>query len=122
MPTNVLIAGGGPAALEAALRLHRVGAGHVTTTVLAPEAQFTFRPLSVLDPFAAGGATAYALEKIAADAGFAHRRGALASVDAAGHVARTAQGEDIPYDVLLIAAGAAQERPFEAATAFTGSD
>src|SRR3954464_6854318 len=108
MPTNVLIAGGGAAALEAALRLHRVGAGHVTTTVLAPEAEFSYRPLSVLDPFAAGGATAYPLERIPADAGFTHRRGALASVDAAGHVVRTTEGEELPYDVLLIATGAGQ--------------
>jgi len=122
MPTNVLIAGGGPAALEAALRLHRVGAGHVTTTVLAPEAEFSYRPLSVLDPFAAGGATAYALERIAADAGFTHRHGTLASVDCVAHVARTGDGAEIPYDVLLVAAGAAQERPFSAATVFTGAD
>src|SRR3954467_13739639 len=122
MPTNVLIAGGGPAALEAALRLHRVGAGHVTTTVLAPEAEFSYRPLSVLDPFAAGGATAYALEQIAADAGFTHRHGTLASVDCVAHVARTGDGAEIPYDVLLVAAGAAQERPFSAATVFTGAD
>jgi sulfide:quinone oxidoreductase len=122
MPTNVLIAGGGPAALEAALRLHRVGAGHVTTTLLAPESEFSYRPMSVLDPFAAGGAASYPLERIAADAGFSHRRGVLASVDSAGHLARTADGEEIPYDVLLIATGAAQVRPFAAATIFTGSE
>ena len=37
MPTNVLIAGGGPAALEAALALHRFAGDPVVTTVLAPE-------------------------------------------------------------------------------------
>jgi sulfide:quinone oxidoreductase len=122
MPTNVLIAGGGPAALEAALRLNHVGAGHVTTTILAPETTFTYRPLSILDPFAAGGAVSYPLQRIAADAGFTHRRGSLASIDAAAHVARTADGQEIPYDVLLVATGAALVRPFEAATMFTGSD
>jgi sulfide:quinone oxidoreductase len=122
MPTNVLIAGGGPAALEAALRLHRVAAGRVTTTLLAPEGDFVYRPLSVLDPFAAGGATAYPLSRIAADAGFTHRPGTLAAVDPAAHVATTANGEQIGYDVLLVAAGAVQTRPFEAATVFSGSD
>ena len=57
MPTNVLIAGGGPAALEAALALHRFAGDRVATTVLAPESHYTYRPLSVLSPFAAGSAT-----------------------------------------------------------------
>ena len=56
MPINVLIAGGGPAGMEAALALHRLAGDRVATTVLAPEADFTYRPLSVLAPFAAGGA------------------------------------------------------------------
>jgi sulfide:quinone oxidoreductase len=122
MPTDVLIAGGGPAALEAALRLHRVAAGRVTTTLLAPEGDFVYRPLSVLDPFAAGGATAYPLSRIAADAGFTHRPGTLARVDPAGHVATTRTGESIAYDVLLVAAGAVQTRPFESAIVFSGAE
>ena len=77
MPTNVLIAGGGPAGLEAALALHRLAGDRVATTLLAPETDFTYRPLSVLSPFAAGGATTYPLERIAADAGFTHVRGRL---------------------------------------------
>jgi sulfide:quinone oxidoreductase len=122
MPTDVLIAGGGPAALEAALRLHHVAAGRVTTTLLAPEGDFVYRPLSVLDPFAAGGATAYALSRIAVDAGFTHHPGTLAAVDPAAHVATTADGERIAYDVLLVAAGAVPTRPFPSATVFSGSE
>jgi sulfide:quinone oxidoreductase len=122
MPTTVLIAGGGPAALEAALRLHRVAAGRVATTLLAPEGDFVYRPLSVLDPFAAGGATAYPLARIAADAGFTHRPGVLASVDAVAHVARTRDGEPLAYDVLVVAAGATAVRPFATATVFRGGE
>ena len=69
MPTNVLIAGGGPAGMEAALALHRLAGDRVATTVLAPEAEFTYRPLSVLAPFAEGGALTYPLARFAADAG-----------------------------------------------------
>jgi sulfide:quinone oxidoreductase len=121
MPTNVLIAGAGPAALEAALVLHRVAGKHVSTTLLAPDTEFTYRPLSVLAPFAAGAATGYPLARIAADAGFAHRRGALASVDAAAHSVETTAGERIAYDVLLLAAGARAAQPFAGATTFAGS-
>ncbi|HEY6886241.1 MAG TPA: FAD-dependent oxidoreductase, partial [Solirubrobacter sp.] len=121
MPTNVLIAGGGPAALEAALALHRLAGNRVATTLLAPESNLTYRPLSVLAPFAAGSATTYPIERMAADAHFKHYRGRLARVDAAEHAVVTVAGEHLPYDVLLIASGAHPVDPFDGATTFTGS-
>jgi len=101
MPTNVLIAGGGPAALEAALRLHRLAGDRVATTLLAPDTDFTYRPLSVLEPFAAGSAWSYPLERIAGDAGFTLRHGKLARVDAAEHAVETTDGERVGYDIDL---------------------
>jgi sulfide:quinone oxidoreductase len=118
---NVLIVGGGPAALEAALALHRLAGERVRTTVLAPENNLTYRPLSVLAPFAAGGAPVYPMEQMAADAGFTHLRGRLARVDAAAQTVTTVAGETIGYDALLIASGARPVEPFPIATAFTGS-
>jgi sulfide:quinone oxidoreductase len=121
MPTNVLIAGGGPAALEAALALHRQAGERVATTLLAPELNLTYRPLSVLSPFAAGGVPTYPLQRIADDAAFAHARGRLARVDATEHVAVTVEGERLSYDVLIVASGARPVEPFQSATMFTGS-
>jgi sulfide:quinone oxidoreductase len=121
MPTNVLIAGAGPAALEAALTLHRIAGERVVTTVLAPESEFNYRPLSVLEPFAAGGATDYPLARIATDAGFRHRVGSLARVDSAAHSVQASDGEQLGYDVLVVAAGAVPCAPGRGLTAFDGS-
>jgi len=121
MATNVLIAGGGPAALEAALRLRRVAAERVSVTLLAPDPAFTYRPLSVLAPFAAGAAASYPLERIARDVGFDLHADRVASVAAAGHAVETAGGERLSYDVLLVATGAAPVPPFEHALAFAGT-
>ena len=51
-PFDVLIAGGGIAALEAALALRDLGGDRVATTVLAPDPEFVYRPMTVREPFA----------------------------------------------------------------------
>ena len=97
MPTNVLIVGGGPAALEAALALHRLAGDRVATTLLAPESNLTYRPLSVLAPFAAGS-TPRPTRSSAWPPTRASRTiaGALARVDAAAHAVVTVAGERLP--------------------------
>ena len=52
---EVLIAGAGPAGVEAALTLQRIAGDRVTTTIVAPEERFAHLPPAVLSPFAAGG-------------------------------------------------------------------
>jgi sulfide:quinone oxidoreductase len=121
MTTNVLIAGGGPAGLEAALALHRLAPGHVRTTVLTPESKLTYRPLSVLAPFSAGDAPLYPLDRIAADAHFTHVHGRLQSVDADTRTVTTLEGEKLGYDALLVASGAHPLPPPRGMTAFSGT-
>lgn len=122
MPTNVLIAGGGPAAIEAALRLRRLAAERVAVTLLAPDPAFTYRPLSVLAPFAAGGGSvSYPLERIARDAGFELHADRLASVEAGEHAVQTGAGERLAYDAVIVATGAEPVPPFDHALTFAGS-
>ena len=51
-PVRVLIAGGGVAALEAALTLRELAEGRMRVELLAPEPQFWYRPLAVAEPVA----------------------------------------------------------------------
>jgi sulfide:quinone oxidoreductase len=104
--------------MEAALTLQRVAGDRVTTTVLAPDSHFVARPMSVLEPFAAGGAEHRPLAGLVAEAGATLHPGALAAVDVAGHRVRTADGAEIPYDSLLLAVGASGRVPYEHALAF----
>jgi sulfide:quinone oxidoreductase len=63
---RVLIAGGGVAALEAALALRELGEGRVSVEMLAPEPQFWYRPLAVAEPFGLGEVRHFDLAELAA--------------------------------------------------------
>src|ERR1700690_4527549 len=50
-PLEVVIAGGGVGALEAALALHKLAGDRVRLTLAAPAADFSYQPMAVLEPF-----------------------------------------------------------------------
>jgi len=116
---DVLIAGGGCAALEAAFRLQRVAEQRVRTTILAPDEHLATHAMAVLVPFAAGAVPREPLAGLAADAGARLRRGRMIAVDAPERRVITADGGAIDYDVLLVAIGAVA-RPHPHALAFGG--
>jgi sulfide:quinone oxidoreductase len=117
--TEVLIAGGGVAALEAALALRALADDLVAVELVAPESQFWYRPMSVAEPFGLGEAQHFDLGQLAAAAGASFRLGALVGVDAARKLARTTN-ETIEYDALLIAAGAEPRPAVPGALTFRG--
>src|SRR4051794_10550396 len=119
-PLNVLIVGGGTAAIEAVFHLQRVAGHRVRPSILAPDDHFATRAMAVLSPFAAGRSPDASLARLAADGGARLLRGRLASVEAADHQVTTTAGEPIPYDALLIAVGGVQRVPFRDALAFGG--
>jgi sulfide:quinone oxidoreductase len=103
---RVLIAGGGVAALEAALALRELAEERVQIELLAPETHFWYRPLAVAEPFGLGQVHRLDLVDFAHECRVQASLGALAGVDAEKHVARTRAGYDIEYDALLVACGA----------------
>src|SRR5690242_6352974 len=111
---RVLIAGAGPAAVEAALTLHRLAGERVAVTIVAPDGSVHLPP-AVLSPFAAGRGLRLSLD------GLAHatvRRGKLEDVDVMEHEVRLDDGETLAYDALLVAVGAVQRAPFTRALTF----
>jgi len=118
--TRVLIAGGGVAALEAALALRALAEDRVSVELLAPEPHFWYRPLAVAEPFGLGEARQFELAELAAAAGAMFSPGALTSVDVGSRLVQTSAGSSIPYDVLLAACGAVPSPAVTGALTFRG--
>lgn len=119
---HVVIAGGGVAALEAVLALRSRAGERVALTLVAPQAEFTYRPLSVREPFALGSALSVPLSRVARDFGVELVGDALESVDVDRHEARLANGETLGYDALLVAIGARRAPAFEHVVTFRGQE
>jgi sulfide:quinone oxidoreductase len=117
---NVVIAGGGVAALEAALALRVLAENLVGVELFAPEPHFWYRPLAVAEPFQLGEARHFELAKLATEAGATFSPGELVSVDAARRLAHTSPGGPIPYSMLLIACGAVPKPAVDGALTFRG--
>ena len=117
---TVLIAGGGVAALEAALALRAVGESRLTVELLAPEPHFWYRPLSVVEPFRPGERSRFELADVAAKAGAALSPVRLVGVDADRHLAYTSAGTAVSYDALLVACGAVPIPSVPGAMSFRG--
>lgn len=111
-PTNVLIVGAGIAALEGVLALRDLAAERVRITMLAPEAEFVLRPLTVREPFALSRAPRYPLAEIAADLDVVLRHDRFKWLDPTNRVVHTGGGEQLGYDVLLLALGARRYERF----------
>jgi sulfide:quinone oxidoreductase len=120
VPMNVVIAGGGVAALEAALALRALADERVDVELVAPETHFWYRPLSVAEPFGRGEAGHYGLPDLAAAAGASFSLGTVVAVDATRHVARTSAGAELRYDTLLLAIGATPQAAIDGALTFRG--
>jgi sulfide:quinone oxidoreductase len=120
-PAQVLIGGGGVAALEATLALRALAEERVAITVVAPESDFIYRPLAVAEPFRVGEARRFPLRPLVAAAGAELRRGGIAAVDPDRRVAVMEGGqEELPYEVLLLALGAVPREALPGALTFRG--
>jgi sulfide:quinone oxidoreductase len=107
-PFTVLIVGGGVAALEAALALRDLCGERIATTMISPNPEFVYRPMTVREPFGHAEAQRYSLAEIARDIDVKLLSDAFKWLDGERRVVHTEQGEQLSYDALLLALGARQ--------------
>jgi sulfide:quinone oxidoreductase len=117
---QILIAGGGVAAVEALIALRALAGPRPRITLLAPGSELVQRPAAVATPFGFGPPPALALADVRRHAHFELRTGTLAAVDTRAHQAATADGERIPYDALVVAVGARPRAVLPGAITFAG--
>ena len=118
---HVVIAGGGVAAVESLLALRELAGQRVEITLVSPEREFLYRPVTVAEAFDRAEAHAYALEDIVSyEGGGELIWDRLDGVVAAEHVAVTDSGARIPFDALIVATGAIPCEPLPGAVTFRG--
>jgi sulfide:quinone oxidoreductase len=105
-PARVVIAGGGFAAVEAALAVRALADDRVELTLVAPSARFDYRPAATADAFAPGVSTTYDLREVARDVGATFRKSALEAVAPQPRRLRLSSGAWLSYDALIVAIGA----------------
>jgi sulfide:quinone oxidoreductase len=121
-PHRVVIAGGGVAGLEALLALHALGGDRVALTLVSPAPDFVYRPLAVAEPFALGHRRRTPLAAAARATGAAFVQAPLVSVDAAAKSVALGDGQELAYDALVLATGAAAEPAYGTVGVFNWDD
>jgi sulfide:quinone oxidoreductase len=118
---RVVIAGGGVAALETLMALRALAGHRVDVTLISPERQFLYRPVTVAEAFERGEARVYDLGEIVGHQGGGNLIwDSVAEVDPDDRVAVTGSGERIPFDALVVATGALATEPLPGALTFRG--
>jgi len=118
---RVIVAGGGPAAIETILALHDLAPNTFEVDLLTPGADLVLRPYEVLAPFHEGRGRRYPLAQIAEDANARLVHDRVESVDAEARRIVTHAGAEYPYDALVLAVGAQRVHPIRGALPFRGS-
>jgi sulfide:quinone oxidoreductase len=120
-PWHVVIAGGGVAALEAALALQAQAEGRVQVELIAPEPDFAYRPLAVAEPVHVAEMRRFPLGVLADAAGASLRRDSVISVDPELKLVSLEGAAPLPYDVLLLALGARPREVVRGGLTFRGA-
>ena len=117
---RVVVAGGGPAAVETLLALRELAGERVALELIAPGSELVVRAYEVLAPFHEGREHHYSLAKIAADTDVQLTRDELAAVNPDARLVTLRSGAQRSYDSLIVAVGARYAGTLAGATPFRG--
>jgi len=115
-----LIVGGGVGALEAALALHSLAGDKAQIEVCTGRGDFVYRPFAVGEPYGASRVLRYELQGLLERCGAEFRLENVGWVDTTLRSAHTHDGNEIPYDFLIVACGARLLWSVPGATTFWG--
>jgi sulfide:quinone oxidoreductase len=110
------------AAIETLLALRDLAGDRIEIEIVAPEREFTYRPLAVAGPFDLGDPPRFDLDEIARDRGATHHQDAIVSVSPTQSIAMTQSGVGVMFDVLVLTTGAAQQGAVPGAFTYRGVD
>ncbi len=114
---RVLIIGGGIAGLEALIGLSDLAGDRVAITLVAPDPEFTYKPMTVEEPFSPTPAERHELAPIAAEFDARFVQAALTSMRPGEHLAELSDASALTYDASIVCIGARQRAAFERAAA-----
>lgn len=105
-PARVVIAGGGFAAVEAALALRALAGERVELTLISPQTTLAYRPAATMEVVQEGALLSYDLREIASHLGATFQLGALDAVFPSQRTVQLESGWELGYDSLILATGA----------------
>lgn len=115
---RTLIVGGGIAGLEALLALHDLAEERAELMLVAPDPDFTYKPLIVEEPFSLKPAERHELAPILSDLGGSFIQHSVTRVLADEHVVELDDGSRIGYEILLACLGGRVRDPYREAVTF----
>jgi sulfide:quinone oxidoreductase len=117
-PVRTLIVGGGIAGLEALLALHDLAEDLVQLTLVAPDSDFTYKPLVVEEPFSFKPAERHELPPLLSELGGEFVQRGVTGVLADDHAVELDDGSRMQYEILVVCTGGRARDPYRQAVTF----
>ena len=105
-PVHVVIAGGGFAALEAAVALRALAEDRVRLTLVSPEPYFAYRPSATVEVFGGAPPLMYDLRELLKGLRGDYHAASVVGVAPHAKTVELDSAQRLPYDILILAVGA----------------